>query len=272
MLFWQFLIVVTVIGFGLFSPTVGRVIAGCWAVWTFFVVLRIYPPHVAVIQFSTIAVSVSLISFIGSEESIFGTGSDRTLIDISDQLVTQAKSRQSRQVFFEDWVIRRNDIVRKLRTRIATPHNSLSSSIRQMLRLRTVEDKLKEAEKRLLSITLEYKASKNLPHRTQQDSSPHTRRPRKHAVRKFSFRGLASELSCCWIIIVWILWFPTWFLFFVWDFRIVAAILISEFLLLALLSIPYRAGKGWREELGPRRLHDSVHVPDDPRHDPFRHL
>jgi hypothetical protein len=227
---------------------------------------------VAVIQFFTIAVSVSLISLIGSEESISGSDSDRTLIDISDQLVSQARRRQSRQVFFEDWVIRRNNTVRKLRHRIAIPHDSLSSSIRRMLQLTTVEDKLKEAEKRLLSITLEYKASKNLPHRTQQDFLIHERRPRKHAVRKFSFRGLAYELSCCWILIVWILWFPSWFLFFFWDYRIVLVILISEFLLLTLLSIPYKAGKGWREELGPRRLHDSVHVPDDPCHDPFRHL
>jgi hypothetical protein len=274
--FWQALIIASIALIGMHSPALLATTTAVWLIWTLTAVFGTFPFWVGLIQMVSIGVGVvlgGLLSLLRPATSELSRLSRRT-----SQTIREAKRVFGKKIFFEDWILQRNDLVRELRISIKTQPYGWLEKLSFYLDISTKGEKLLRLEKSLLEPRLQNLALRRLPHRTKAlRSSESLRRLRKYPVRGFSKKRLTKSLLWIVYIVIFCACLASWIFFLdgtygVKDKQIVVFSTSVFWVLVVALSFPYRWASSWKWDEGPRRKYDEVFVPDSSSRDPFRHL
>ena len=276
MFLWQTVIIVSIALIGMHSPALLATTAAIWLLWTFSAVFGTFPIWVGLIQLGSIGVGVvlaGLLSLLRPASTELSRLSRRT-----SQTIREAKRVFGKQVFFEDWILQRNDLVRELRISIKSQTYGWLEKLSLYLDFSTKGEKLSRLEKSLLEPKLQNLALRRLPHRTKGlRSSESLGRLKKYPVRGFSKKRLTKSLLLIVYFVIFCACLTSWVFFLDGtygekDKQIVVFSTSVFWVLVVALSFPFRWASSWKWDEGPRRKYDEVFVPDSSSRDPFRHL
>jgi hypothetical protein len=261
---------------GMHSPQLLVATTGVWLIWTFSAVFGTFPIWVGLTQMMSIGVGVvlgGLLSLLRPASSELSRLSRRT-----SQTIRNAKRIFGKKIFFEDWILQRNDLVRELRISIKSQPYGWLEKLSLYLEISTKGEKISRLEKSLLEPRLQNCALRRLPHRTRGlGASASLRRLKKYPVRGFSKKRLTTSILRIIYIVIFCACLTSW-IFFLDDTygskdKQIVVFSTSAFWVLAVaLMFPYSWASSWKRGEGPRRKYDEIFVPDSSSRDPFRHL
>ena len=276
MFYWQMVIIVSLALTGIHSPRLLVATTAVWLIWTFTAVFGTFPIWVGLNQMVSICVGVVLggwLSLLRPASSELSLLSRRT-----SQTIRNAKRIFGKQIFFEDWILQRNDLVRELRVSIKSQPYGWLEKLSFYLEFSTKGEKLSRLEKRLLEPRLQNYAFRRLPHRTKGlQASRSLRRLKKYPVRGFSKKRLTKSILWIFFIVIFCACLTSWIFFLddtygSKDKQIVVFSTLAFWVLVVAGIFPLNWASAWKWDEGPRRKYDVIFVPDSNSRDPFRHL
>jgi hypothetical protein len=276
MFLWQTLIIASIALIGMHSPALLVATTAVWLIWTLTAVFGTFPIWVGLIQMLSIGFGVvlgGLLSLLRPASSELSRLRRRT-----SQTIRDAKRIFGKQIFFEDWILQRNDLVRELRISIQNQPYGWLEKLSFYLEISTKGEKLTRLEKSLLEPKLQNYALRRLPHRTKDlRASESLRRLKKYPVRGFSKKRLTKSILWIIYIVIFCGCLTSWIFFLddtygAKDKQIVVFSTSVFWVLVVALSFPYRWASSWKWDEGPRRKYDEIFVPDSSLRDPFHYL